>query len=172
MANVYAGVGFAEIAGSTAYPSGMFGHFAAGITCVSCHMGTYTAGTGGHTWWPNVDNCTSCHSSATDFDIGGVQSDTQVLLDTLRDLLLDQGVIEYVVEDEAYEPIVGTYTMEQAQAFFNWIGLSEDRSLGVHNPPVRGSPADELDRGDHPRPVGRYQVERTERPERKLRPFS
>lgn len=24
--------------------------------------------------------------------------------------------------------------MVQAQAFFNWIGLTEDRSLGVHNP--------------------------------------
>ena len=23
--------------------------------------------------------------------------------------------------------------MAQAQAFFNWIGLTEDRSLGVHN---------------------------------------
>jgi hypothetical protein len=39
-----------------------------------------------------------------------------------------------VEEDEAYEPIVGTYPMAQAQAFFNWIGLTEDRSLGVHNP--------------------------------------
>ena len=24
--------------------------------------------------------------------------------------------------------------MVQAQAFYNWIGLTEDRSLGVHNP--------------------------------------
>lgn len=135
MANVYAGEGFAEIAGTVAYPGGPFGHFGQGVTCVTCHMGTYTSGTGGHTWWPNIANCTSCHSSATDFDIGDVQTDTQVQLDALRDLLLDQGVIEYVVEDEAYEPIPGTYSMAQAQAYFNWIGLSEDRSLGVHNPP-------------------------------------
>jgi len=30
--------------------------------------------------------------------------------------------------------VVGTYPMAHAQAFFNWIGLEEDRSLGVHNP--------------------------------------
>jgi hypothetical protein len=96
-------------------------------------MSTYTDGTGGHTWWPNVDNCTGCHPGATDFDINGVQTDTQALLDQLRDLLLDQGVIEWVEEDMAYEPVLGTYQMEQAQAFFNWIGLTEDRSLGVHN---------------------------------------
>ena len=52
----------------------------------------------------------------------------------LRDRLVELGVVEYVTEDEAYEPIVGTYPMIQAQAFFNWIGLEEDRSLGVHNP--------------------------------------
>ena len=48
--------------------------------------------------------------------------------------LLELGVIEYVEEDMAYEPIIGTYPMAQAQAFFNWIGLVEDRSMGVHNP--------------------------------------
>ena len=48
--------------------------------------------------------------------------------------LIDLGVVEWVEEDQAYEPIVGTYPMAQAQAFFNWIGLTEDRSLGVHNP--------------------------------------
>ena len=137
MANVVAGLGFAEIPGDVAYPTGPFGHFAAGINCVDCHMGEYADGEGGHTWLPALATCqtTGCHSSATDFDIGSTQSDTQVQLDTLRDLLLDQGVIEWVVEDEAYEPVVGTYSMEQAQAFFNWIGISEDRSLGVHNPP-------------------------------------
>ncbi len=135
MSNVFAGELFAEIPGSTAYPTTPFGHITEGVTCVACHMGDYSNGAGGHTWWPNVDSCVSCHSSATDFDIGGVQGDTQVLLDSLRDLLLAQGVIEWVVEDEAYEPVVGTYTMVQAQAFFNWIGLTEDRSLGVHNPP-------------------------------------
>lgn len=135
MANVWAGFGFAEIAGSTAYPTSNNTHQTMGVTCVTCHMADYSNGEGGHTWWPNLDACNTCHGvTETDFDHGNVQTDTEALLDTLRDLLLAQGVIEWVVADEAYEPVVGTYTMVQAQAFFNWIGLTEDRSLGVHNP--------------------------------------
>jgi Cytochrome c552 len=135
MANVVAGFGFAEIAGSTAYPTTNNVHQNANVTCVTCHMADYSNGEGGHTWWPNLDACNACHSAPDlDFNHNDVQSDTQVLLDTLRDLLLAQDVIEWVVADEAYEPIVGIHTMVQAQAFFNWIGLTEDRSVGVHNP--------------------------------------
>lgn len=133
MANVLAATFWAEIPGSTPYPAGS-GHWDNGATCVSCHMATYTEGTGGHTWWPNIDNCTTCHPGVTDFDINNRQTDTQALLVELRDLLLGLGVIEWVAEDEAYEPVLGTYPMVQAQAFYNWIGLTEDRSLGVHNP--------------------------------------
>jgi hypothetical protein len=97
-------------------------------------MGEYSNGTGGHTWMPNVANCNNvgCHSTS-DFNVDGIQTTTQAQLDTLRDLLVDAGVVEYVEADAAYEPVVGTYPMDQARAFFNWIGLSEDRSLGVHN---------------------------------------
>lgn len=131
--NVLAGMGFAEIAGPYAY-GGNFPHASADVTCVTCHMGTYSEGEGGHTFLPNLANCTDCHDSAIDFNIGNVQTSTAALLEELRVLLLDQGVIEWVVEDEAYEPVVGTHTMVQARAFFNWIGLEEDRSMGVHNP--------------------------------------
>ena len=132
MSNVLAGVLFAEIEGSMVYPAISI-HVAAGATCVTCHMETYTEGTGGHTWWPNLDNCQGCHPT-NDFNYGNVQADIQVLLDELQVLLVDLGLLEWVEEDEAYEPIVGTYPMVQAQAFFNWVGLLEDRSLGVHNP--------------------------------------
>ena len=133
-ANVLEGVGFAEIAGSTAYPTSSL-HLTQGATCTACHMEDYANEEGGHTWHPSLDACNGCHFSPDeDFDHGGVQTDTQAKLDTLRDLLVDLGVVEYVEEDEAYEPVVGTYPMVQAQAFFNWIGLEEDRSLGAHNP--------------------------------------
>jgi hypothetical protein len=138
-ANVLEGVGFAEIAGSTAYPapSSGSGHLSAGgdgVTCVDCHMDAYTEGVGGHTWWPSIDACTGCHQGAEDFDINGAQTENHEKLVALRDRLVALGVVEYVEEDEAYEPVVGTYPMVQAQAFFNWIGLEEDRSLGAHNP--------------------------------------
>jgi len=134
-ANVLEGVGFAEIAGSTSYPEPGAGHKAAGMTCYECHMAEeYADGVSGHTWWPTTAACTDCHGAMDDFDFHGVQTYTQGQLDELRDLLLDLGVLAHDEEDDSYHPVVGTYPMVQAQAFFNWVGLEEDRSLGVHNP--------------------------------------
>ena len=81
-----------------------------------------------------MPRCTGCHASAEDFDVNGFQTDVQAKLDQLQARLLELGVIEYDAEDESYHPVLGTYPMAQAQAFFNWIGIAEDRSLGVHNP--------------------------------------
>jgi len=129
------GTGFSEIAGSTSYPANSL-HLSQGATCTTCHMAEYEAGEGGHTWNPALSACNGCHFSPdTDFNHGNVQTETQDNLDALRDLLVDQGVVEYVAADDAYEPVVGKYPMIQVQAYFNWIGLTEDRSLGVHNPP-------------------------------------
>lgn len=135
-ANILYGVGFAEIAGSINYPTvGAAKHMEDGAKCVGCHMAPYGNGAGGHTWNPSLDACNDCHGVIdTDFNHGGVQSTTQTQLDQLRDLLIARGVLEYVVADEAYEPITGTHPMILAQAYFNWIGIEEDRSLGVHNP--------------------------------------
>lgn len=131
--NVVYGGGFAEIPGSLSYPTpGTSDHFEE--SCTGCHMGDYADGTGGHTWNPTLNSCVVCHSGATSFDINGGQTEIAALLEELRDSLVSQGVVEFVVEDDAFEPVVGTYTMAQAQAFFNWIGLEEDRSHGAHNP--------------------------------------
>ena len=105
---------------------------------------------GDHSFNPSVDACNVCHATA-DFNYGGVQTDTQDDLDELRDLLVaggvieegheeiyeinqDTGLIELVVTVEGYHPVVGEHAMVLAQAFFNWVGLAEDRSLGAHNP--------------------------------------
>ena len=134
-ANVLGGIGFAEIAGSTSYPAPGASHLGAGMTCVTCHMGDgYADEAGGHSWHPAIAVCQGCHAGVDDFDVNGFQTDMQAKLDELRDRLVVLGVVEYVDADEAYEPVVGTYPMAQAQAFFNWIGLAEDRSMGVHNP--------------------------------------
>jgi hypothetical protein len=137
-ANVVAGVGFAEIEGSVAYPApGSNFHLMHGgeaVSCVGCHMGEYGQG-GGHTWKPNLDACVACHGAEMeDYDYSGGQTDIEHLLEQLREKLVEHGVVEYVEADAAYEPVVGTYPMNQARAFFNWAGLEEDRSLGAHNP--------------------------------------
>lgn len=135
-ANVLNGTGFAEIAGTATYPTTST-HLGAGATCVACHMAEFDDGEGGHTFTPSVAKCDGCHTT-TDFNYGNVRTEVGDKLDELRDLLIAKGVIEYVAADEAYEPIVldpvVPIAMEYAQAFFNWVGLSEDRSLGAHNP--------------------------------------
>ena len=133
--NVLNGTGMAEIAGSIAYAApGSAAHMELG--CTGCHMGEYDAeeGSGGHTYNPTLLACTSCHGELADFNYNGAQTEVEELLVELRDILVAKGVLEWVEEDGAYEPVVGTYPMAEAQAFFNWIGLEEDRSLGVHNP--------------------------------------
>ena len=143
-ANVLAGVGFAEVAGSIAYPAaGSDPHIAA--SCTGCHMNDNS-----HSFDPSVAACNACHAT-TDFNYGGVADEMADLLDELRDLLVTAGVIELGTEElyelneetgeielvlhtEGYHPVVGTHDMVLAQAFFNWVGLAEDRSLGAHNP--------------------------------------
>ncbi len=140
-ANVVAGQGFAEIPGSIAYPAVgsnyHLEHNGEANSCVGCHMYEYSAEHegGGHTWIPNLQACIDCHGQEMEnYDYGGKQTEVEELLHELRDKLVAAGVVEYVEEDDAYEPIPGTYPHAHARAFFNWVGLEEDRSLGAHNP--------------------------------------
>ncbi|MHA7109763.1 hypothetical protein ACRTDU_06530 [Sunxiuqinia elliptica] len=133
-ANVVAGVGFAEIDGSSPYPEAGSNFHLNQASCVGCHMAEFSSGQGGHSWIPNVDACNDCHdANLEDYNYGGVQTEMHESLAELRDLLLDRGVIAGNEED-GFHPVVGTYPMIEARAFFNWVGLEEDRSLGVHNP--------------------------------------
>ncbi|MDF1573440.1 MAG: hypothetical protein P1P82_17665 [Bacteroidales bacterium] len=132
-ANLMHGVGFSEIAGSASYPAaGTHPHAALG--CTGCHMEDYADGMGGHTFNPSIASCTECHSGAEDFDVNGGQEEIADLLEELRNLLVAADVIEWVDEDEAYEPVIGVHGLDESKAFFNWIGIEEDRSHGVHNP--------------------------------------
>jgi len=132
-ANLFAGVGFAEIAGSFDYPvAGSTAHTSQ-TSCVTCHMGDFDNQQGGHSFSPSLESCQACHATSS-FDYSGKQTVTEEQLHELRGLLITLGVVEYVIADEAYEPVVGTHPMVQVQGFFNWVGIEEDRSLGVHNP--------------------------------------
>jgi len=132
-ANVVAGVGFAEIQGSVTYPEAGRSIHLNQASCIGCHMGEYGNG-GGHTWIPNQDACNTCHGVTEDnFNYGGMQSNIHAKLEDLKARLLELGVIEGD-EEHGYHPVVGTFPMVQVRAFFNWMGLEEDRSLGVHNP--------------------------------------
>jgi hypothetical protein len=94
-------------------------------TCVSCHLGEGDD----HTFEPSVAACTACHADAEDFDINGVQTEVQAMLDELEEALVAKGML-----DEEGEPVVGSYPEAEAAALWNWIYIThEDKSLGVHN---------------------------------------
>jgi len=138
--NIVAGVGFAEIAGAVVYPApGSSKHFVG--ACTSCHMAAFTKGQGGHSLIPSLASCNTCHT-ATDvnYDHNGVQTEIAADLVKLRDLLIAKGVVK--ATPDPIDPTIITYSaisktvpMIQAQAAFNYFGLMDDRSEGVHNPP-------------------------------------
>lgn len=116
--------------------------------CSDCHMVKNPDRTdvGGHTWalkaadgYENVAACTGCHSGATSFDIGGVQSEIAVLIEELHGLLVEHGLYTEESLFEGGHPVTSSqlgrnHTEEEAGAVFNYILFEEDRSLGVHNP--------------------------------------
>lgn len=138
--NILYGNGLAEIPGSIAYPAkGASAHLTMdGGSCVGCHMGTFSSKQGGHSFNPSLKACNDCHGGtpSTDFNYGGIQTDTHAKLDILRDKLLALGlIVETIEEGEVhYSPKPGTVPMVQAQAIFNYFGVKYDRSYGVHNP--------------------------------------
>jgi hypothetical protein len=94
-------------------------------TCVACHMGEEH----NHTFEPDVDRCQACHGDAEDFDINGVQTEIQAMLDELAVLFEEQGFID----PENGRWVTGMYSEEAAQAMWNYKFVEEDQSLGVHN---------------------------------------
>jgi hypothetical protein len=124
------GIGGAGVTGS---PAGHYNYI--GNTCVDCHMGDNRD----HHYEPDVANCQSCHSGATDFDMNGVQTDVQTKLETLKGQLVGAGVLSCSVDSETGEeschPAVSSAPTVQAQALWNFIYINnEDGSSGVHNP--------------------------------------
>jgi len=112
--------GSTDVSGSAGAHAGVEG------TCVTCHLG----GAASHTFEAKIESCEACHSGAEDFDLGGVQTDTQALLDEVAAALVAKGMLT-----EEGEPVVGTYPEADAGALWNWIYVAhEDGSLGVHNP--------------------------------------
>jgi hypothetical protein len=96
-------------------------------TCVGCHMGEERD----HTYEPEVERCQECHGEdVEDFDIDGVRTEVQAMLDELTVLFNEQGFID----PENGRWLTGTYPEEAANAMWNYKFVQEDQSMGVHNP--------------------------------------
>ena len=95
-------------------------------TCVTCHLGENDS----HTFEPQISACLECHDDVEDFDVDDVQTEVQLMLDELEEILISRGLL-----DEEGHPVKGTYPADEASALWNWIYIAhEDKSLGVHNP--------------------------------------
>ena len=129
--------------------------------CVKCHFRVgVTYELGGHTFWmeseaegENTDACNveGCHVNDTEIDefdrvtaydfdedgddTEGAQTEIEDLLEELRAALASAGLLEYIAEDDAWEPtdeLVVT-DADSVGAVFNWAFVHEDRSHGIHN---------------------------------------
>jgi hypothetical protein len=93
-----------------------------------------------HTFEPEVAACTACHADAEDFDINGVQTEVQAMLDELEEMLIGAGWLDEeghpaVTSIPAPEAYALSIPAPEAYALWNWIYIAhEDKSLGVHNP--------------------------------------
>jgi hypothetical protein len=109
--------------------------------CVTCHMASAVGfNSGGHTFKVldeeeglNVAGCQECHPDAEAEDlVAEFQPEIQALLDELGVKLEAAGI--YNPAGTSGTAVKGDYTNAVAGAYWNFITVVEDRSLGVHNP--------------------------------------
>lgn len=124
------GIQGAELAGSVDYPAIASATHRTGTSCTACHMGE-TSGEidGNHTWIPTPLACNECHTNGAPAEVAGLEADMEALL-----VLLEEVGIIHVDEEGASHPVVGTFTITEAEAAWNYLFVMEDASNGVHNP--------------------------------------
>jgi hypothetical protein len=152
--DIMAGVGLYNFNGTKEEPHTH--GFAGG--CSTCHMAEGPSQArpdrgpqgqaGGHTFSitdddgdPYVAGCEVCHTSGVeDFGIFGTQEEIQGLIDELAEALEAAGAIEWDAEDEEWSRVRNVaFPANVAAAYWNFMSVIEDRSLGLHNPAyVRG----------------------------------
>jgi Cytochrome c7 and related cytochrome c len=96
-------------------------------TCVACHMGGDSAV---HTFTPNVANCTKCHADAKNFDMKGAVTALDAKIAAVSSALTAAGLL-----DAKGVIVVGSYPAAKANALWNYLLVTEDKSHGVHNMP-------------------------------------
>jgi len=124
-ATLLEGIQGANIVGSTAYPTPQTAAHRTGSSCVTCHMSADDgAGNGGHSFVVTDNGCAGCHSNGIPSEVGGLADK----MAELGQLLEEVGIVH------DGHPVLGTYTIKEAQAAWNYLLVMEDASGGVHNP--------------------------------------
>jgi hypothetical protein len=121
-------------------------------SCKTCHLNTaeYTSeenpAVTGHTFLPTVQACQNCHGTISGFDdiksledfdrdgtIEGIQSEVSGLLELLIEALVSSGLDTTGGLAEALGD-TNRSTILQREAGYNWAFVTDDKSLGIHNP--------------------------------------
>jgi len=96
-------------------------------TCVACHMGEEY----NHTYLPKVARCQACHADAANFDINGVQTEIEAMVEELHAIFVEKGMLN---PDTDLWIVPATYPEAVANAMWNYKFVVYDQSMGVHNP--------------------------------------
>jgi hypothetical protein len=148
MAGKSAYQGVADVSYEWADPS----HLHVQNSCKTCHlnMAEYTSeespAVTGHTFLPRVEACQNCHGTIYAFDdikaledfdgngtIEGIQSEVSGLLNILVTELVNSGLdttggLTHALGDTTIS------TRAQRESGYNWAFITDDKSLGIHNP--------------------------------------
>ena len=109
--------------------------------CVTCHMASATGyHNGGHTFFVedeeeglNTNGCLACHTASEAETLkDDLQAEIETKLEELGALLVTAGI--YNPAGTSGTAVKGDYTNTVAGAYWNFISIEEDRSMGVHNP--------------------------------------
>lgn len=109
--------------------------------CVGCHMASPVGyNSGGHTFKVfdeeeglNTAGCIDCHTASEANDaVESLQAEIQTSLDSLGVLLVAAGI--YNPAGTSGTAVKGDYPNKVAGAYWNFISIIEDKSMGVHNP--------------------------------------
>jgi hypothetical protein len=82
----------------------------------------------GHSFFPDIRKCQTCHTEATDFDINGAQTRIEAKLEELAALLPHNasGAVRDTMD-------LVNWTREQREAGYVYLFVENDGSMGVHN---------------------------------------
>lgn len=149
--DIYSGKGGYHYASKT-YATATHAGFANG--CIDCHMPKVAANQniGNHSFYPQLAACktTGCHTSATNFNVGGGQSTVTNLLQELRVELNNKNMLTRI-EAAPYGPLttaeladtdfnlddarpINGLSADNAGALYNYILVARGGAKGVHNP--------------------------------------
>ena len=159
-ATMLEGILGANMSGSEGYPGVASATHRTGSSCISCHMApANVAEIGQHSWTPNEEVCLQCHTSGVPTEMSGYTTDMATLKALLENVVGEEyardslgnpvfdmdgnpvgngvpvvGLIIDIAPDDTNRSNEGIFTVEQAQAAWNYKTLLEDQSRGIHNP--------------------------------------